>query len=91
MVYPGNQEEYGLDIPAEVDRIVTSWIAVDTQLSRLIGIDPDALSATPGTGGRIPGILLDISVPELTTGPGEGIAALMFPVLSGIKGLVRLV
>jgi hypothetical protein len=77
----------------EVDRIVTPWIAVDSQLSRLIGLNPDAPSATSVsvTDGATTGILLDITVPELTTGPGKGVAALMFPLLSNVRGLVRLV
>ena len=75
----------------EVEEIVTPWIAVESQLSQLIGLDPDIPSATPGTDGKTTGILLDITVPELTTGPGKGAAALMFPRLSSIKGLVRLV
>ena len=72
----------------EVDKIVTPWVAVDMQLSRLIDLDPDTVSVTDGATA---GILLDISVPELTTGPGKGIAGLMFPLLSSVEGLVRLV
>jgi len=78
-------------VPDEVDRLTTPWIAVDAQLSALIGFNPDAPSATSVTDGKTMGIVLDISIPELTTGPGKGIAALMFPLLSGIKGLIRLV
>ena len=74
----------------EIDKMVTSWIAVDTQFSWLIGLDPDALSGTSVTGDAGVGIHLDITIPELTTGPGKGIAGLMFPVLSTAK-LVRLV
>lgn len=74
-----------------IDEVVTPWIAVDTQLSRLMGLNPDALSATSAMDGTTTGILLDISIPELTTGPGKGVAALMFPLLSSVKGLVRLV
>lgn len=73
----------------EVEKIITPWIAVDSQLSRLIGLDLDTPSATPGTDGTTTGILLDITIPELTTGPGKGAAALMFPQLSSVKGLVR--
>ena len=75
----------------EVDRIATPWIAVDSQLSRLIGLNPDTPSTTSVPDGGTTGILLDITVPELTTGPGKGVAALMFPLLSSVKGSVRLV
>lgn len=70
--------------------MVTSWIAVDTQFSWLIGLDPDTLSETSVTDDAGMGIHLDITIPELTAGPGKGIAGLMFPVLSTAK-LVRLV
>ena len=88
MMYPGSPDRH---TPREVDKLVASWAAVDAQLSRLIGFDPGSTSATSVTGGTTAGILLDISVPDLTMGPGEGVAALMFPLLSDIKGLVRLV
>ena len=83
----------GLRTPKEVDRLVAAWIPVDTQLSQLIGFSPDtpSASATSVRDNVTAGILLDITIPELTTGPGEGIAALMFPLLSDIKEFVRLV
>ena len=84
-------EPSGLDVPGEVDKLTTPWIPVDAQLSALIGFDPDAPSTTSFTDGKTTGLLLDVTVPELTTGPGKGVAALMFPLLSSIKGLVRLV
>lgn len=74
------QNEPWIDAPSELDRIVNSWIPVDAQLSHLMGLGADA-----------PGITLDVSVPYLSTGPGSGIASLMFPLLSGTKGLLRLV
>jgi len=76
--------------PGQVDKVVTSWIAVDTHLSRLIGLGPDT-PVTSVADVMTTGIALDISVPYLTKGPGRGVAALMFPLLSGVKGLVRLV
>lgn len=75
------------DMSKEAEKIITPWIAVDSQLSRLIGLNPD----TGTTDGTTTGILLDITIPELTTGPGKGAAALMFPQLSSVKGLVRLI
>lgn len=89
MVYPEHSPQRIL--AGEVDTLVTSWIAVDAQLSRLIGLDPDAPTTTHIVGGTTAGIALDITVPEVTNGPGEGVAARMFPQLSGIKGFVRLV
>lgn len=88
MIYPDHDRRFNT---IEVDKIATPWIAVDTQLSRLIGLDPDTISPVSVTDGATAGILLDISVPELTTGPGRGIAELMFPSLSSVEGLVRLV
>jgi hypothetical protein len=90
MMYP-NTTTRGLDVSAEVDKLVTPWIAVDTQLGRLVGLNPDPPSATSATDGTTARILLDITVPDLTTGPGKGVAALMFPLLNDIKGLFRLV
>jgi len=90
MMHPGDP---GPRTSEEVDTLVAAWIPVDTQLSRLIGFSPGApsTSVTSVEDNATAGILLDITVPELTTGPGEGVAALMFPLLSDIKGLVRLV
>jgi len=80
-------------VSEEVDRLVAARIPVDTQLSRLIGFSSDtpSASATSAKGNMTAGILLDITIPELTTGPGKGVATLMFPLLSDIEGLVRLV
>lgn len=75
----------------DVDELVTPWIAVDTQLSRLIEPNIETPSTTSVTDSTAAGVLLDISVPDVTTGPGKGVATLMFPSLSGVKGLVRLV
>jgi len=86
MMYP---EDSGLHTSKDIDGLVASWVPVDTQLSRLVGFSPD--SAASVTDGTTAGILLDITIPELTTGPGKGVAALLFPRLSDIKGLVRLV
>ena len=90
MTFPNNPTR-GFDAPAEVDKLVTPWIAVDTQLARLVGLNPDVPSVTSATDYSVAKILLDISVPDLTTGPGKGVAVLMFPLLSDIKGLIRLV
>ena len=88
MTYPDIRER---GTSEKVDELATPWTAVDVQLSRLIGFSPDTLSATSVAGGMVAGVLLDISVPDLTTGPGKGVAALMFPLLSDMKGFVRLV
>lgn len=88
MSNPGTPEPYNLE---KVDKLIASWTAIDTQLSRLIGFDPDAPSVMTVTDDATAGISLDISVPDLSAGPGKGVAALMFPLLSDIKGLVRLV
>lgn len=68
----------GSDTPREVKKVVAYWSPVDVQLSRLI---------SPETSG----ITLDISVPDVSNGPGKGIASLMFPNLSGTGGVLRLV
>ena len=88
MSNPGTPEPYNLE---KIDKLIASWTAVDTQLSQLIGFDLDAPSVMTVTDDATAGISFDISVPDLTAGPGKGIAALMFPLLSDIKGLVRLV
>ena len=75
----------------QMDGIVTPWITVDSQLSRLVGLNPDTPPAISVTDGATTGITPDITVPEVITGPGKGIAALMFPLLSSVKDLVRLV
>ena len=89
MMYP---KDPGPHTSEEVDELVAAWIPIDTQLSRLIGFSPDTLSAsaTSAKDNTTGGILLDITIPEVATGPGEGVAALMLPLLSDIKGLVRL-
>lgn len=69
-----------LDVSGEVDRMVNYWIPIDNKLWCLLGHSPGAQ-----------GITLDVSVTNVSTGPGNGIAALMFPVLSQIEGIVRLV
>lgn len=78
-------------LPRGVDKIASYWIPVDAQLSNLIGASPEALPVTPLPGVTSAGITLDVSVTNLLTGPGNGIAALMFPILSNVEGLVRLV
>ena len=75
----------------EVDRLAAAWIPVDTQLSRLMVSSPDTPSAKSVKDGTSTGILLDVTVPDLAAGPGVGIAALMFPLLRDVEGLVRLV
>lgn len=79
------------DATREINEIVASWVPVDAELSQLIGLSPDLPSATSAPGCTTAGITLDVSVPHLTFGHGAGIAALMFPVLSGTKGVLRLV
>ena len=74
----------------EIDKMITPWTVVDTQLSQLIGLGPDVTSGTSVTDDLGIGIDLDITIPEVTTGPGNGIAARMLPVLTTSK-LVRLV
>jgi hypothetical protein len=86
MTYPNNPTR-GFDAPAEVDKLVTPWIAVDTQLARLVGLNPDVPSVTSATDDSVAKILLDISVPDLTTGPGKGVAVLMFPTAERHQGI----
>ena len=88
MAHPENSR---LDIPTEIDKIVNSWIPVDSQLSHLMGPSPDLPSTTSVPGGTTAGITLDVSIPNIQTGPCKGVAALMFPMLSDTKGLLRLV
>lgn len=70
--------------------MVTPWTVVDTQLSQLIGLGPDATSGTSVTDDSGIGIHLDITIPKLTTELWNGIPAMMLPVLSTTK-FVRLV
>ena len=77
--------------PEDPDQVITPWIALDAQLLQLIGLDPGILSSASVADVAATGILLDISIPEPTTGPQKEIASLVFPLMSSIKGLVRLV
>jgi len=86
MVYPDASGRHDFK---DVDKLVAPWVPVDTQLSRLVGFSPETSASV--TDGTTAGILLDITVPKMPAGLGKGIAALMFPLLSDIKGLVRLV
>ena len=88
MVYPRASRR---EPPGEVDNIVTPWIAVDAQLSRLMGLSPDAPSETSMLGGTTGGISLDVSVTYVGKGTGNRAPALMFPLLSGASGFLRLV
>ena len=85
------KRETRYDATWEIDEIVASWVPVDAELSQLIGLNPDLPSATFTPGCTTAGITLDVTVPHLTFGHGAGVAALMFPVLSGTKGVLRLV
>ena len=92
MLYQDRGEsQLELDAPREVEKIVTSWVPVDKQLSRLIGFSPGIPSGTSLPGVTTAGITLDVSVTKVSTGPGNGVPARMFPLLSDTEGLVRLV
>jgi hypothetical protein len=86
-----HQNTSDLDVPSEVDQIVNFWTPVDIQLSHLVGFSPDAPSTTPLPGASTAGITLDVTVTNLDAGPGKGISALMFPLLSSTQGFLRLV
>lgn len=79
------------DTPRLVGEIETYWVPVDTQLLRLVGFSPDPPSATSLPGATTAGITLDVTVTGLRSGPGAGIGAKMFPMLSNAKGFLRLV
>jgi hypothetical protein len=67
--------------------MVVSCMSVDVELSRLIGLSSEAPSAP---GGTFSGITVDVSVTNLTQSYDEGIAAFMFPLMSG-ESVLRLV
>ena len=70
-----------------VEKIINWWIPVDAQLSQ--AISPDVSHIPCGT---TTGITFDVSVTDVLAGPGEGIAASMFPLLTNITDdLPRLV
>jgi hypothetical protein len=81
-------ETQGYRRSREVREMVVSCMSVDAELSRLIGLSSEAPSAP---GGTFPGITVDVSVTDLTNDFDEGIAALMFPLMSGAEGVLRLV
>lgn len=84
------REDLPFEVPQEVDRMVTSWIPVDAQLWQFIGPSPEAASAKSLPGVTAAGITLDVRVMSVDTGPGSGIAALAFPLLSCAEGALRL-
>ena len=72
-------ESYFWNDSREADHIVNSWIPVDTELSDLIGSSPGAF-----------GIMVHVSVTNVSTGERKGKAKSMFPLISETEGWLEI-